>query len=194
MAIGQYGRMYVVSSTTYQGIIVMDSEGNFVGFVGAQAVTISLWEIIWRRFQTDEQKQLTSQKLSTEFNNITITPDGFIYVTTSGIDEGSVAGAISGKSKEGKYMPVKLLNPAGDEIMRRNGFWPPAGEVDINTGLKGGYSGPSTVIDVAVGPEKTWTIIDSKRNKIYTYDDAVTCCSPLVTRAQCWVALQTSRQ
>jgi hypothetical protein len=54
--------------------------------------------------------------------------------------------------------------------MRRNGFWPPAGEVDINTGLKGGYSGPSTVIDVAVGPEKTWTIIDSKRNKIYTYD------------------------
>ena len=40
MAIDQYGRIYVVSSTTYQGIIVMDSEGEFVGFIGAQAVRV----------------------------------------------------------------------------------------------------------------------------------------------------------
>ena len=169
MAIDQYGRIYVVSSTTYQGIIVMDANGQFVGFVGAQAVTISAWDIIWRRFQTDEQKKLSQQLVSTEFNNITITDDGFIYVTTSSIASSSVAGAINGKSKSGQYMPVKLLNPAGDEIMRRNGFWPPAGEIDFKS-LDSTYSGPSTVTDVAVGPEKTWTIIDSKRNKLYTYD------------------------
>ena len=170
MAIDQYGRIYVVSSTTYQGIIVMDSMGQFVGFIGAQAVTISAWDIIWRRFQTEEQKKLSQSYVSTEFNNITITNDGFIYVTTSSIDENSVRGAITGKSKSGTYMPVKLLNPAGDEIMRRNGFWPPAGEIDFSTSSRDTYSGTSTVTDVAVGPEKTWTIIDSKRNKIYTYD------------------------
>ncbi len=172
MAIDQYGRIYVVSSTTYQGIIVMDSEGAFVGFVGAQAVTISAWEILWRRFQTDDQRKLSQSYVSTEFNNITINDDGFIYVTTSSIDEGSVNNAIQGKSKDGKYMPVKLLNPAGDEIMRRNGFWPPAGEVDYSNSTSGKdkYTGPSTVTDVAVGPENTWTIIDSKRNKLYTYD------------------------
>ncbi|MBQ8431584.1 MAG: YIP1 family protein [Clostridia bacterium] len=170
MAIDQYGRIYVVSSTTYQGIIVMDSEGGFVGFIGAQAVTISAWEIIWRRFQTDEQQKLTSSYVSTEFNNITITADGFVYVTTSSIKESSVRSAINSKTKSGTYMPVKLLNPAGDEIMRRNGFWPPAGEIDFSTISTAEYSGVSTVTDVAVGPEKTWTIIDSKRNKLYTYD------------------------
>ena len=169
MAIDQYGRIYVVSSTTYQGIIVMDSNGQFVGFVGAQAVTISAWEIIWRRFQTDEQKKLSESLVSTEFNNIDITDEGFIYVTTSSIKASSVEGAINGKSKSGQYMPVKLLNPAGDEIMRRNGFWPPAGEIDFRS-MDSNYSGVSTVTDVAVGPEKTWTIIDSKRNKLYTYD------------------------
>ena len=106
MAIDQYGRIYVVSSTTYQGIIVMDAMGQFVGFIGAQAVTISAWDIIWRRFQTEEQKKLSQSYVSTEFNNITITEDGFIYVTTSSISESSVRGAIRGKSKKGDYMPV----------------------------------------------------------------------------------------
>ena len=170
MAIDQYGRIYVVSSTTYQGIIVMDSQGGFVGFIGAQKVTISAWDILWRRFQTDEQKKLSMTYVSTEFNNITINDDGFIYVTTSSIPDSSVSSAIKGKSKSGDMMPVKLLNPAGNEIMRRNGFWPPAGEVDYTSSKRAAYSGPSTVTDVAVGPEKTWTIIDSKRNKLYTYD------------------------
>lgn len=170
MAIDQYGRIYVVSSTTYQGIIVMDSEGAFVGFIGAQAVTISAWEILWRRFQTDEQRKLSQQLISTEFNNITINDDGFIYVTTSSIEEASVEGAINGKSKVGTYMPVKLLNPAGEEIMKRNGFWPPAGEIDYSTDPTDTYYGVSTITDVASGPENTWSIIDEKRQKIYTYD------------------------
>lgn len=170
MAIDQYGRIYVVSSTTYQGVIVMDPDGAFVGFIGAQAVTISAWEILWRRFQTDEQKASGFDYVSTEYNNICLSDDGFVYVTTSSIDDKSVEDAIRAKSKAGKYMPVKLLNPAGDEIMRRNGFWPPAGEIDYSTSAKATYAGVSKVSDVAQGPEKTWTIIDSNRQKLYTYD------------------------
>lgn len=170
MAIDQYGRIYVVSSTTYQGIIVMDNEGEFVGFIGAQAVTISAWQILWRKLQTDEQKKVSAKLISTEYNNISITEDGFVYVTTSSIAESSVQSAINGKSKSGTYLPVKLLNPSGEEIMRRNGFWPPAGEIDYSTDSTDTYHGVSTITDVAVGPEKTWSIIDEKRQKIYTYD------------------------
>ena len=170
MAIDQYGRIYVVSSTTYQGIIVMDSEGEFVGFIGAQAVTISAWQILWRKLQTDDQKKDSAKLISTEYNNISITEDGFVYVTTSSIKESSVQSAIRGKSKSGTYLPVKLLNPSGEEIMRRNGFWPPAGEIDYSTDKTDTYSGVSTITDVAVGPEKTWSIIDEKRQKIFTYD------------------------
>ena len=172
IAVDKYNRLFIVSSGTYQGIIVMTEDGEFTGFIGAQATTLSAWEIIWRRFQTDEQREAQEENLSTEFNNITIDDDGFIYVTTSGIEAGSVESAITSKSKEGKYMPVKMLNTKGKEIMKRNGFWPPAGEVDFATmsSNENDITGASTIIDVAVGPEGTWSIIDSKRQRIYTYD------------------------
>ena len=170
IAVDQYNRLFIVSSTTYQGIIVMTEEGEFTGFIGAQAVSLSAWQIIWRRFQTDEQREQQTTNVSTEFNNITIDDEGFIYVTTSSIDESNVSSAITSKSKAGTYMPVKMLNTNGDEIMKRNGFWPPAGEVDYSTLSTDDIKGVSTVTDAAVGEEGTWSIIDSKRQRIYTYD------------------------
>ena len=170
IAVDQYNRLFVVSSGTYQGIIVMTDSGEFTGFIGAQATTLSAWDIIWRRFQTDEQQAQKEENVSTEFNNITIDKDGFIYVTTSGISAASVESAIKSKDKTGKYMPIKMLNTQGDEIMRRNGFWPPAGEVDFSSLSKDDITGASTVTDVAIGPEGTWSIIDEKRQRIYTYD------------------------
>ena len=171
MAVDAYNRLYVVSSTTYQGIIVMTDEGEFTGFIGAQHVQMSAWEIIWRRFQTKEQREASEQKVSTEFNNITINKNkGLVYVTTSTIDEAAVSGAITGKDKTGTNSPVKLLNANGSEIMRRNGFWMPAGEIDFSSRSTDEITGVSTIIDAAVGPEDTWSIIDEKRNRIYTYD------------------------
>ena len=171
IAVDAYNRLYVVSSTTYQGVIVMTDEGEFTGFIGAQAVQMSAWEIIWRRFQTDEQRAASEQKVSTEFNNISINKNkGLVYVTTSTIEESAVAGAITGKDKKGTNSPVKLLNANGSEIMRRNGFWMPAGEIDFSSRSTDEITGVSTIIDAAVGPEDTWSIIDEKRNRIYTYD------------------------
>ena len=172
IAVDQYDRLFVVSSGTYQGIIVMTDDGTFTGFIGAQAVSVSLWEILLRRFQTDEQRAQLVQNISVSYNNIAVTPDGFVYATTSYISEANVRSFITSKSSSGKYSPVKLLNAKGDEIMKRNGFWPPAGEVDMSRASYGAgtKTGPSTVTDVAVGPEKTWTIVDSKRNKVFTYD------------------------
>ena len=171
IAVDAHNRLYVVSSTTYQGIIVMTDEGEFTGFIGAQAVQMSAWEIIWRRFQTKEQREAQETKVSTEFNNITINKNkGLVYVTTSTIEESAVAGAITGKDKSGTNSPVKLLNANGSEIMRRNGFWMPAGEVDFSSRSTDEITGVSTIIDAAVGPEDTWSIIDEKRNRIYTYD------------------------
>lgn len=94
LAVDAYGRIYVISSTTYMGVIAINEEGDFQGFIGAQKVTISALDIIWRRFQTEEQRKLSQQYVSTEFNNITIDEKGFIYVTTSSIDETQQQAAI----------------------------------------------------------------------------------------------------
>jgi len=172
VAVDQYKRIFVVSSTTYEGIIVMDENANFSGFIGAQKVAISPLQILWRRFQTKEQREQSEQYISTEFNNITIDEDGFIYVTTSSVDAEEQASEID--SKDGTYAPVKKLNAQGDDVMARNGFFSPSGEVKI-TGGKTSATGSSTggvskIIDAAVGPSGTWSIIDEGRNRVYTYD------------------------
>jgi len=164
------GQIYVVSSTTYMGIISLNSSGEFQGFIGAQKVVYNILDIIWRNFQTSEQRALTTQLVSTEFNNITIDDLGFIYVTTSSISEGAQQAATEGKSSE--YAPVKRLNSSGADVMKRNGFHGPGGEVRVFffSFDSRAPTGASKIIDVAMGPEGTWSIIDEKRSRIYTYD------------------------
>ena len=170
-AVDDYGRIFVVSSTTYQGIIVLNDNGDFFGFIGAQKVAISALEIIWRKIQTEEQRAQSEEYVSTEFNNITIDGDNFIYVTTSSISESDQQGAINSKSKSSDYAPVKKLNASGADVMKRNGFYPPSGEVRITNMSTASITGASKIIDAAVGPEGTWSIIDEKRSKVFTYDD-----------------------
>ncbi|MEE1358044.1 MAG: YIP1 family protein [Clostridia bacterium] len=160
--VDDYGRIYVVSDSTYQGIIVMTQDGQFTGFIGAQTVSVNKFDILWRRFMSEEQLKSRITYVSTEFNNISIDDDGFIFITTSSIAAADQYKSIS--SSSGTYSPVKMLNTAGKEVMKRNGFYSPVGEVVSSS------SAVSKIVDVAIGPEGTWTIIDEKRSKSYTYD------------------------
>ena len=102
LAVDDYNRLYVVSSTTYQGIIVMSDTGEFICIIGAQKVSISAWDKVWRKIMSDSARAQT---------------------------------------------------------------------VDVGTAkTDGSKTGPSKVTDVAVGPEKTWSIIDENRSKVFTYD------------------------
>lgn len=172
VAVDKFGRIFVVSSQTTQGIIVLTSDGTFTGFIGAPTVSISLWQIIWRRFQTDAQKKLSSTFVPVTFNNITVDEDGFVYATSDKIEQGKIDSAIRAKSIAGADSPVKKLNAAGDEIMNRNGFFPPVGEISYETSSTdpNDITGVSTIGDVALGEAQTWSITDTKRSKIYTYD------------------------
>ncbi len=172
VAVDKYNRIFVVSSQTTQGIIVLTSEGEFTGFIGAPKVSISLWNIIWRRFQNEQQRKQQSTFVPVTFNNITVDEDGFVYATSDKIDSSKIASAIRSKSISGTNAPVKKLNAAGDEIMSRNGFFPPVGEVAYLTSSNNSsdITGVSTIGDVALGDAGTWSITDTKRSKIYTYD------------------------
>ncbi len=172
VAVDRYDRLYVVDRNSQNGIVVMTDTGVFTGYIGAQKVDVSFWEKIWRRFRTEEQQELSANYISTAYNNITLAGD-FIYATIT-LEDSKIQGAIQSKDKSGDSAPVKMLNAAGSELMRRNGFYPPSGEIDffnpINA-LQGTYTtGPSKIVDVAVGPEDTWSIIDEKRSKVFTYD------------------------
>ena len=167
MAVDKYGRLFVVSSACSSGIIVMSSNGDFNGLIGAQKVTPSILEAIWRRFQSEEQRRVQSANLSSAYNNITVDQYGFVYVTIKIEDESRQIAAL--KSRKADYSPVKKLNSAGVEIMKRNGFFDPGGEVITNAFLNTGL-GASLIVDVAVGDNGSWSIIDSKRSRVFTYD------------------------
>ena len=173
VAVDSYGRLFVVSSTTYQGIIVMSDDGGFHGFIGAAKVEISPMEILWRSLQTDAQRELSSAYIPTEYNNITIDKDNFIYITTDAPSDSDQMKSIQNKS--GENASVKKLNASGADVMRRNGFFGPGGEVVVSTSSLAAISGASRIIDAAVGPEGTWSIIDEKRSKVYTYDKDGAC-------------------
>ena len=171
IAVDKYGRIFVVSQTCYQGVIVLANDGEFTGFIGSQQVSYDVIEQIWRKFQNG--KNTGVQNISRPFNNITVDEDGFVYVTidfTSKEDLDKQYKAI--KSKESAFSPVKKLNSTGVEIMKRNGFFDPGGEVDVFMS-----SEVSKIVDVALGDEGSWTILDvaktkagSSRSRTFTYD------------------------
>ena len=114
LSVDASGRIYVVSSTTYQGIIALDLNGEFQGFVGAQKVSFDLTELLLRQFQSAEQRANSIEFVSTEYNNITIDDSGFIYVTTSSIDEDDQQDSITSKTAD--YSPIKKFNASGEDI------------------------------------------------------------------------------
>jgi len=172
-AVDTAGRIYVVSSTTNEGIISMNSDGGFLGFLGAQKTAPSAFQIFWRMFQTKEQRAQLMSLVPTEYNNLAIDSSGFVYATISSLDKNKMASAIKSKSTSGDYAPVKKLNSEGVDVMLRTGFWPPSGEVTVvnyHSISAEANLDVSRIIDVALGEAGMWTIVDGSRQRMYTYD------------------------
>ena len=166
IAVDIYGRIFIVSPSCFEGVIVLSGEGDFTGFIGAQKVTYSLIQMIWRRFQTKEQRAATVKNIAVAYNNITVDDDGFVYVTSNTTKPSEMKSQYNAiKTKSSSYSPVKKLNSQGVEIMKRNGFFDPGGEVAIKNSAQ-----VSQIIDIAIGNEGSWTILDSSRSRLFTYD------------------------
>ncbi len=168
VAVDKYGRIFIVSETATQGIIVLSGDGEFTGFIGTQKVTVSFIDQILNQFKSEEDRESGLKHVSATYNNITVDDDGFVYATTNDIEYSSQLAAITSKSAD--HSPVKKYNSTGKEILKRNGFFDPGGEVVTNLGQLA--PALSSIIDITLGPEGSWTILDSSssRQRIFTYD------------------------
>ncbi len=165
VAVDKYNRIFCVSLTCRQGVIVLSEDGEFTGFVGAQKISGSIWDRVLRRFKSAEALKREEQVVvqADNYSNITVDDNGFIYVCSPTTSENEEARRANMSSKSSAASAVKKLNSQGAEIMNRNGFFDPSGEVN----LLGGDM--SQVVDIAVGPEGTWSILDQTRGRVYTY-------------------------
>lgn len=175
--VDKYGRIYVASSDTTQGVIVMTAQGDFINFIGAPKVTISAMDALIQMFSKSAGDALIF--VPTVYNTLDIdeSTGEFVYATimySSEEDKTKQEGQLTTKETDGS--PVRLLNANGTDIMKRNGFFAPSGEVAIDsTKLLTGSNatapkGPSEIADISSGPNGVWSIIDQKRSKVYTYD------------------------
>ena len=106
--------MYVISRNSYEGLTVFNADGNFSGFMGAPRVTASVADLFWYRIATREQKQRMALFIPTQFANLTMDNRGFIYVVESGL---------------AKDNSIRRLNPSGEDVLVRNWFHAPMGDL-----------------------------------------------------------------
>lgn len=176
IAVDNAGRMYVVSIGNTYGVIALNKDGNYSTFIGAQKVSVSGADKLWRKFMTKEQKKRTLSFVPTNYNNINIDEKGFLYVTATYSDINAVIRSIVSRSTENRYAMIKKLNSAGEDVLIRNGSFPPAGDVKISLASTGNATntdinyGPSSIVDSALGEDNVYSIADQKRGKIFTYD------------------------
>lgn len=147
------GRIYCIAQKMFEGIMVFDTDGQFTGFYGTIEVKISLWEKFWRRIATKEERSRQKLFIPTEFTGIDVDDDGFVYA--SNVDTDGV-------------QAVKRLNPRGEDVIRK-GFRENLGG-DLWIGGFGQYAGPSKMADVVYRGEGIYSLLDSRRGRVFTYD------------------------
>lgn len=82
VAVSNEGILYVVSSGSYDGMIQMDSNGEFLGYFGYNNNPTSLWDWIVDRFFTEEQKAQLLNKVPFSFRNMTMDSKELLYTVT----------------------------------------------------------------------------------------------------------------
>ena len=154
------GRTFVLVKNYNKGFLKFEKTGEFAGYMGANEVKFDMLDYMWKLVATKEQRAQMAQFVPTEYNNLSIDEDGFIYATTSVFEEYEL------KSDAAK--PIRKLNTMGTDILIKNGEFPPIG--DIEWGNAGGVSGASKLIDVIAMDNDTYYAIDRSRGRIFGYD------------------------
>ena len=146
------GRIYVQAMGVNRGLIEFSADGEFQGYMGASPVRFDWTDYIWKILSTDAQKQQMESFVPTEYNNISVDPEGFLFVTNSVF---SIHDLLSGAAQ-----PVRRLNLKGSNILN----------CDLQGMENWNESGPSRFIDVAVPENKIIYLLDSRYCRIFAYD------------------------
>jgi DNA-binding beta-propeller fold protein YncE len=145
-------RVFVLARNVNKGLMEFDRNGEFAGYMGANKVFVNPIDYAWKLLSTQAQKERMDLFIPTEYSNLCLDNDGFIYVTNS----------------TGQTEPVRRLNAMGQDILIRNGYEKPVG--DLVYGNAGGISGRSRFIDTAAFSNDSYACFDRTRGRIFLYD------------------------
>ncbi|MDA3931334.1 MAG: hypothetical protein PF513_01205 [Tenericutes bacterium] len=151
-------RMYVVAKNIYEGILEINSDGTFNRYTGVNPIKLTPFEIFSRSLMTEEQIAQLQLFLPTEYTNVNINEENFIYATSK-------------VSENNDENPIQLINPKGVDVIERDGFFPPMGDIQYVEGMNNYVvDGPSSIVDIAYTNDGIYTVLDQKRSRLFTYD------------------------
>ena len=154
------GRVYCVATNVNKGLIKYEADGEFSGFVGATKVVYNWTDYVWKKLATKEQRAQLESFVPTEYSNLCMDEEGFLYVCTVNVSAADL--------RSGAAEPVRRLNLMGNDILIRNGNFKVIGDLYWDEG--GGYEGPSKFTDVASLENNIYTCLDKTRGRLFTYD------------------------
>lgn len=167
------GRIFVLSQNT-AGVIAMNQDGSFIGFIGAQNVTKDPIKRLLMSFMTEEQLARLDESSPITYNDLCVDKDGFLYVCSPAGDAYELKSAIRSRSSGSAGAVLKKLTSSGVDVMRRNGFFPPVGDLEFdeykasNSDKK--VKDPSTFGSICIRDNGVYSVADIKYNKIFTYN------------------------
>ena len=155
------GRVFVLATNVNKGLVKFETDGSFTGFIGANPVTITMWDYVWKSFFTTKaQRSQQASFVPTEYENIYIDSEGFIYATNVNFEEYDL---LYDNAK-----PIRRLNSIGNDILVKNDHYPPIGElywVEESTD-----KGPSKFKDITVFDNDIYVAFDRTRGRLFGYD------------------------
>ena len=164
VGVDSYNRIYLVVDGETNGILVIDKNGEFLSFIGAVQTTVSAMQAIKRMFMTDEQKKRSTLVIPTEYSNIDISDESFVYGTVGVIDPDNYTDS----------MFIHKINPLGEDVLNRNGIIAPMGDIPtINLEAKKEETEMlySYLCDTTLRDSGIYAALDSRRGRVFTYDN-----------------------
>lgn len=87
IAVDARENLYIVSEGSVNGVVQMNTNGNFIGYFGANTATMSLKMILQRLFLTKEQLAQFIKNEAASPSNLTIDDQSLVFTITAGTSE-----------------------------------------------------------------------------------------------------------
>lgn len=155
VVVNSIGTVFILSENINQGMVSIDKNDVFQGFFGAERIQLSAAQMLdlwWRTFLSKEQKAQTATFQPTEYANIFIDDEDFIYTATS--------------LETYEKAQVKRLNPSGTNILYEDMKYG-----DIAGEFQNGLFTVSAITDVTVDDDGFIFALDRNFGRIYMYDE-----------------------
>lgn len=154
----QRGFLYIATLGGYQGLLQLDSEGQFQGFFGANKTSVSLADSIKRLLYTREMYEREISKLPGSITSVDQNAEGFIYTVTKEVQRGQ----------------LKKLNIAGlDQLAGKGEFADLAADGRYGETIRGAHGAQAAapqLNDLAVDGDGNITVVDARLNIVSQYD------------------------